>query len=200
MYVHIQRYLLRPEALVNRTRQYLAEFSEMSHTPIVFGPQEKSNWIKPATGCVKVNVDASFTYGSGMVKVKAGMVIRDSSGQVRCSGVSRFDSVLSPLHAELNAILDGLILAKSQGYAVIEIESDSLYGITEFLNPQSECLCLPMIKDIRKMAESFVSCVFKFASRDCNRLAHDLSHWDIGEASFKAWINDLPSRVRNLDN
>ncbi|XVF44098.1 hypothetical protein PTKIN_Ptkin02bG0093000 [Pterospermum kingtungense] len=87
-------------------------------------------WKMLILGVVKINVDVAFVYGSGFSQT--GMVARDSNGIVLYSTVSSGEVMFSPLHAELMAILNGLILAKSQGFDVIVVESDCLVAIQEF--------------------------------------------------------------------
>lgn len=89
-------------------------------------------------GFFKINVDAFFVYNSK--DSKSGMVGHDSMGRVLFSVVSRFDSTLSLLHAELNIILDGLILAEAQSLEVIEVESYSLVGVQDIYKESSNCL------------------------------------------------------------
>lgn len=171
---HEQR-CLTPQNLVNLATRYSDDFVSICQKPIKLGPHEEIGWKKPKDGCVKINVDASFVYKSG--ESKSGAVIRNSLGTVLTAAISKFDSALSPLHAELNAIVDGLILAEAQGFEVVEIESDCLVGIQEIQKEASECLWLSVINNIKYLASSFISCRFKFVSREFNGLAHNLAHW-----------------------
>lgn len=188
---------LKPETLVSHAKRYASDFVQTFNKPIILDCQKETQWTKPPAGAMKVNVDASFVYNS--CNSKSGIVIRDSKGEVKCCGVSKFDAALSPLHAELNAILDGLILAESQAFEIIVVESDSQVGINEILNVNSDCYWKPLIAEIREMASSFISCKFNFVKREYNRLAHELAHYDIGGAFFRAWINKLPMEIRNMD-
>lgn len=47
---------------------------------------------------------------------------------------------MSPLHAELNAILDGLVLAEARGFENVLGESNSLIVVTEIRAQNSGCL------------------------------------------------------------
>lgn len=65
---------------------------------------------------------------------KSGMV-RDHNCTVFLFAISQKDGALSPLHAELNSILDDL--AEARGYEHVQLECDSLITIKEVQN--SDC-------------------------------------------------------------
>ncbi|XVF56598.1 hypothetical protein PTKIN_Ptkin06aG0133800 [Pterospermum kingtungense] len=102
---------------------------------------------------VKVNVDSSFMYS--YADSKSGIVIRDFQGKVLCFAVCQNEGMLSPLQAELNAILEGLILEEAQGYGSIVIESDSLVAIYEIHKRNSQCLWFSILVNIFSLENSF---------------------------------------------
>ncbi|XVF42766.1 hypothetical protein PTKIN_Ptkin01aG0390800 [Pterospermum kingtungense] len=59
--------------------------------------------------------------------------------------------------AELNAIMEGLILAESQSYAYIVVESDSLIAIQEIDKEELHCLWFGTIANIRSLAPTVES-------------------------------------------
>lgn len=124
--------------MVALATRYSDDFSQICQKPIAFGPRDDNRWKCPKKGCVKINVDASFIYSSN--DSKSSMVGRDSAGKVLFCAISRFNSALSPLHTEFNAILVGLILTEAQHLEVIEVESDFLVGIQEIYKEASDCL------------------------------------------------------------
>lgn len=58
---------------------------------IKMGEIEVFRWKKPSSNWIKINVDASF---------------------ILCSATSSFVIAVSPLHVELNVVVDGLILVE----------------------------------------------------------------------------------------
>lgn len=107
----------------------LFDFSELCGGKYFISSIDVYHWKPPAANMIKVNVDASFLYSNG--SSKSGMVSRNVTGKILCYGTSTFDTTVSPLHAELNVVLNGLILAESQGYDHIILETDSLVVVQE---------------------------------------------------------------------
>ncbi|XP_073037089.1 uncharacterized protein [Primulina eburnea] len=83
-------------------------------------------WLRPPSGCFKLNVDGSSRGVSG--DSAAGGVVRDDSGRVVLS-FSEFIGAGSSLRAELWAVWRGLLLCSDHSFFPLWIELDSLTSI-----------------------------------------------------------------------
>ncbi|XP_073051339.1 uncharacterized protein [Primulina eburnea] len=83
-------------------------------------------WLRPPSGCFKLNVDGSSRGTSG--DSSAGGVVRDDSGRVVLS-FSEFIGAGSSLRAELWAVWRGLLLCSDHSFFPLWIELDSLTSI-----------------------------------------------------------------------
>ncbi|XVF71806.1 hypothetical protein PTKIN_Ptkin12aG0068800 [Pterospermum kingtungense] len=101
------RRCLTPAALVAIAARY-EEFRVLTCESSVRATSSSRRWCAPEVRKLKINVDASFVYGSR--DNKSGVVVQDDGGKVLCCVIVRHEVAVSPLHAELTAILDGLIL------------------------------------------------------------------------------------------
>ncbi|XWS63816.1 hypothetical protein CRYUN_Cryun06bG0134500 [Craigia yunnanensis] len=68
------------------------------------------------------------------------MVVRDHLGSVLLCAVTRVERIMSPLHAEIKAILFGLEVALDNSFLSLKVESDSLLAIQDILK-QAESFC-----------------------------------------------------------
>lgn len=55
-----------------------------------------------------------------------------------------------------------------------------------------------IVDDIQSLASSFDFCVFKFAKRNCNKVAHSISQSSISLSEVRVWMEDHPSDVLPL--
>ncbi|XP_073015629.1 uncharacterized protein [Primulina eburnea] len=83
-------------------------------------------WLRPPSGCFKLNVDGSSRGTSG--DSSAGGVVRDDSGRFVLS-FSEFIGAGSSLRAELWAVWRGLLLCSDHSFFHLWIELDSLTSI-----------------------------------------------------------------------
>ncbi|XP_073033924.1 uncharacterized protein [Primulina eburnea] len=83
-------------------------------------------WLRPPSGCFKLNVDGSSRGTSG--DSSAGGVVRDDSGRVVLS-FSEFIGAGSSLRAELWAVWRGLLLCSDNSFFPLWIELDSMTSI-----------------------------------------------------------------------
>lgn len=86
--------------------------------------------------------------------------------------------------------MDGLIIADSQSYEDVIIESDSFAAVQELQSPNSGSYWFSMVSNILQLANSVARCSFSFVYRDCNRLARDLAHHHIGDRRIRVWNLD----------
>ncbi|OMO57964.1 reverse transcriptase [Corchorus capsularis] len=139
-------------------------------------------WRPPSPGTFKLNSDAA--YCCRRKEAGLGVVIRDSTGQVLYTAVTRVAWVLDSLFAEVYAILFGLLVAKTFGLGHVDAESDSLQAILE-LNRLTPSLWEggSLIQQIKDLGSCFDSCSFRHVKRSANKFAHNLAHLecDVGE-------------------
>ncbi|KAK9997417.1 hypothetical protein SO802_022103 [Lithocarpus litseifolius] len=84
---------------------------------------QKMNWSPPPPGLCKVNVDAA-TFND-IRSTGAGIVIRDSMGQVVAALCRKLEAPFSPLEAESKAFEAGILFALSCGFTGVGLEGDS---------------------------------------------------------------------------
>ena len=82
--------------------------------------------------------------------VEIGGIGRDLNGKVVSVFVKRFPNHYEPLLAQCIAILKGLLLDKSHGLQIYEVESDSIVAIQTINNSSVSILLDSIISDVRK--------------------------------------------------
>ncbi|XVF14287.1 hypothetical protein REPUB_Repub09cG0045900 [Reevesia pubescens] len=124
----------------------------------------------------------------------------EHSGSILVSAVISQGVVYSALHAEILAILHGIILAKDHGCLKVKVERDSLVAIS-YLSKLSSSLWewQSVAMDISVLSSGFEDCSFHYVPRACNRLAHNLSKYECGMGSSYKWLGELPSNLCNPD-
>ncbi|XP_042499702.1 beta-glucosidase 18-like [Macadamia integrifolia] len=96
-------------------------------------PPLEVHWCKPPLNWVKANVDGSSLGNPG--RAGAGDVIRDSDGKV-CNAFSIFLGIKKINEAEFDAVMEGILLAKSMEAWGLWIESDSATVVSVIHNNQ----------------------------------------------------------------
>lgn len=94
-------------------------------------PQQRvfrDRWAPPKFGKVKINVDGGIFHEECFGGI--GVIFRDHNGFFLAAKAQRFDGVSDVLQIEAQ---HGLFLAKSLGYRLIELESDSTTLVTPLL-------------------------------------------------------------------
>lgn len=81
-------------------------------------------WIKPPSGCLKINVDGALREDSILGGV--GIIVRDELGSFVAARAKRFCFVFSPLQSEALAAREGLSLATEMSFNDIHFECDTL--------------------------------------------------------------------------
>uniref|UniRef100_A0A2N9FEW4 CCHC-type domain-containing protein n=1 Tax=Fagus sylvatica TaxID=28930 RepID=A0A2N9FEW4_FAGSY len=133
---------------------------------------EKSFWCPPSPGCIKLNVDAAILPSSARIAV----IARDENGLLLKAWAK---SVLSydPLLAEATAIHWAILLAKSEHWTNIMIESDSKVCVDALvIDPQYIDWSILVICDNAKyLTREFSCCSFSWVNRENNMVAHTLA-------------------------
>ncbi|KAK3189040.1 hypothetical protein Dsin_028601 [Dipteronia sinensis] len=81
-------------------------------------------WETPLKGCYKINTDAALNVKDNRVRV--GLVIRDSRGQVMATSVQCVEAGYSPRVAEAMAFLLGITFVEDAGLLPAAVEFDAL--------------------------------------------------------------------------
>ncbi|XVF23130.1 hypothetical protein REPUB_Repub13aG0011300 [Reevesia pubescens] len=130
-----------------------------------------------------------------------GIVTRTDEGLVLFSAKVMKFYIGSPLTAEIEAILQGLLLAYEWGLREVILETDCLQAVNEIRRQgrsliQAGCL----VDDIRELSSLFNSCNIVFVRRSANRLAHDLAKSSTDVQAKIIWPGGLPPNVSNMDS
>ena len=153
-------------------------------------------WSPPICGSLKLNVDATFNSNSKLAGL--GMVLRDSSGSVRLSAVTKIDRVDSPLHAEFKAILFGMEVAWANSFSSLIVESDSSIAIQEISkNQETFCEWESIISDIMDFSLLCSNCSFHSIKRTANMCAHNIAKVCCEVGCYREWRNSLPPSLCN---
>ncbi|BFG34916.1 hypothetical protein CerSpe_211900 [Prunus speciosa] len=145
-------------------------------------------WCPPRSGFIKVNIDGAWA--DAVSSAGFGVILRDSSGAF-CGGTAGPNSCESALMSEAEAALFGLKLAAQFGHQRVILESDSkvlVEGLIGKLGNRAWTILL-IVKDIRKLAASFVSCEWFWAPRSQNMAAHEAAKLGRGLVEARCWLN-----------
>jgi hypothetical protein len=133
---------------------------------------EKSFWCPPSPGSIKLNVDAAILPTSARIAV----IARDEGGLL-IKAWAKSVVTSDPLIAEATAIHWAILLAKSESWSNILIESDSKVCIDALVaDPKHVDWSISVICDnIKHLAREFSFCSFCWVSREINMVAHTLA-------------------------
>jgi hypothetical protein len=125
-----------------------------------------------------------------------GAVIRDHTGNCLVACSEQSEEVVALEIAEALAMRRAIILAKEEGFSKIIVNSDCLSVVKRVTSDQDDrSLCGPVIHDIRRLAQDFVSCSFRHVYRGLNIVAHSLTKFS--EISLcSVWRGFTPDCIR----
>lgn len=189
---------VEPVLACNRTINLLVEFElagEREEPPPKPEAQEIHAWQPPHSPLFKVNVDAAVT-GS---KFGLGMVVRDEVGDVLMSAGSSCQAEGDPLHAEAKAMFFGFKYAFDVGFRSIVMESDCANLVQLAMGKtRVRTRTQVIVDDILALAPNFEYCLFVFAIRSCNRVAHSIAKSSLTLEEVVVWMEDHPLDVLPL--
>jgi hypothetical protein len=166
--------------------------------PVQVGSVKSSiGWTKPSSGCVKVNVDASFAQPGNQATL--GVIARDEHGNVCFSAARVLTNCSSAEEAELEAIKDGLSLAATWTQGQIICETDCLVAASAINKPGRDLsqLC-HIINDIKDVLASGVGSSVVYINRTCNHVAHSLASSARVYNSVGFWLGAVPTDIEPL--
>lgn len=103
-------------------------------------------WSCPSDGAFSISTDAAVNSEG---KAGFGVLIRDTHGSIRAAISGPLLFVSDVEQAEANAILEGLLLAKSMQMQNVEVLSDSSIAINRLSNAEDDPHHLRPCKDRR---------------------------------------------------
>jgi hypothetical protein len=154
------------------------------------------SWSPPENDILKINCDGSFTKESATGGW--GFDIRDSEGSVRGSGAGHLAHVTSAAQAEAIACTEALHAAVSWGMGRVQVESDARNMVMALEGNQYDLAPEGIYyQDIRVFSRlNFVSVVFSFCPRGCNKVAHAVAAKGASSVEARSlWLESLPNLV-----
>ncbi|KAK2634369.1 hypothetical protein Ddye_029161 [Dipteronia dyeriana] len=144
-------------------------------------------------GCSDWLYHGSSGVGGKGCKVGIGIIIRDSSGNVKVSSAQSFQAGLTTPIAKAMAIKRGLILALEIGLFPCVVDSDAQSVVKLISLPDIPCAEIGIIiKDIKLLLETSPGCVIGFARRSTNMATHGLAKLGLSVDSDMVWMEDYP--------
>ncbi|XP_042976308.1 uncharacterized protein LOC122307474 [Carya illinoinensis] len=150
-----------------------------------------TKWEKPAGWTVKVNWDAAVDAKNR--RVGAGVVIRDSEGELLACLCSICDHVQNPLVAEALALRRAAILSVEMSFSSVILEGDSQL-IVNAVNSDKEIWAEygNIIEDVRKVLLERPNWGVKFVYRESNGITHKLAKLAFTFTDERVWIEECP--------
>ncbi|XVF21078.1 hypothetical protein REPUB_Repub12eG0059700 [Reevesia pubescens] len=185
------------EVLISCASRIASESTNQHETSA--GPTDVASWRPPPFGKTKINVDASLI--PGLQGASLGIVTRSDDGLVLFSAKVMKLYTTSHLTAEIEAILQGLLLAYEWGLRDVILETDCLQALTE-IRREGHSLIQDgfLVADIRKLSSLFNTCNIVFVRRSANILAHDLAKSSTDAQTKIICPGGLPPNVCNMDS
>lgn len=130
--------------------------------------------MPPIPGYLKLNFDAAYRDGTTIT----GVILRDSSGDIKGAWVHRFES-MNAFCAETEVANQALHIATTLNLSKVIIEGDAttvvmaLNGIDDYTDWRVTHLSI----DGRSTLSQHCLWQLQYAPRECNRSAHNLAQW-----------------------
>jgi ribonuclease HI len=154
-------------------------------------PDKVSRLSKPASGVVKLNVNATFdvNVGSGAM----GAILRDSSGMFIAAKNEFIQFAMEAPSMEASALRLGLEMAEHMGVQSVAIECDFMEVVQAVLNPSEyRATGAVVIDDCRKKISDFGKATIVHCNRQAFVCAHELARFSFRERSEGFWMDEPP--------
>ncbi|XP_060961202.1 uncharacterized protein LOC133031689 [Cannabis sativa] len=150
----------------------------------------RPRWCVPGVGEFVLSVDAAVTPGRGFAGF--GGVIRGADGVVWASWAVGAVGDLQVAVAELLALRVGLVWAKSLGFSLVRVESDSTV-VTSWVNfPDNILMFKPIVEEIISLLAAVGGGSCCAISRDANGVAHALAKSVTSPIGVHLWTDACP--------
>ena len=178
-------------ALVQWSRQYLQEFQAVNQvvsSPVV---PRVVGWSPPPTARYKVNVnDAIFL---AQKCFGAGVMIKDSTGQVIATQSRKFNNPLGALEVEAKAFEVGVEFARDAGVQDFILEGDSLVAYNALYGSSTlPTVIASVVQGILMSCGPLDRIYFSHVKRQGNRSAHLLVKLALGIVDYLTWMEETP--------
>ncbi|XP_077232150.1 uncharacterized protein LOC143866883 [Tasmannia lanceolata] len=137
-------------------------------------PHKECIWVKPDNTVIKLNLDASIVGDNAGI----GGLLPNANGILM--GLYSINVAPKPIHIlKMEAIMHGLLLAKSKGITDVWIEADSMDAV-RIINGEFDCpwQAIPMLKKIKVILRDFDKWFLTHVWREANSAADYLSKFD----------------------
>jgi ribonuclease HI len=154
--------------------------------------QEKHNWKPPDEGVTKLNIDGAFSNDG---RAGAGMILRESNGDIIFAASRQLRSCGDALEAELAAMEEGLRLALYWARKSIILETDSAEAIKLVANGTPNMSRYAMrIKVIRELVREREIGIIK-VNREANGASHGLALLGRVHERTAVWLRNSPPEI-----
>lgn len=178
---------------------YLGEFEAATvrgQHQLERGAVPNATWKPPQSTLYKLNTDAAVPKVGA---IGLGMIVRDGIGDVMMSGGRNIEGNMGALQAEAEGVRFGMKLAFEAGLRSIEMESDCSLLIDMLQGKRKEVTAAQVVvNDIVSLASSFDNCIFSFARRTCNVVAHSIAKAALHFEEPLVFMEECPPNLYHL--
>lgn len=150
--------------------------------------QRSPAWRPPAPGVPKLNIDGSW---QAKDVAGGGGVFRSKTGSWYIGFVSKYNAV-TPLAAELYALIEGIQMAVDYDIKELEVETDAeiMVKLLGSMDDQYHHELAPVLRDVACLMTRFVLFKITHLPRMYNKLAHSMAQYAITMAvGHKMFLN-----------
>ena len=156
-----------------------------------------SEWVPPAEGVVKMNVDVALSTAKGIVGW--GVVARQIDGGILKAWAGSGERHTEAVVEEAATIRTALIKAERMGWRMVEVQSDCK-SVVESI--RMVCRKYPQVGarvgEVLRLGKQFDSCYFSFVKREGNCVSHNLAKFAMQMTSDIEWEESFPVWLVNL--
>ncbi|CAL8167502.1 unnamed protein product [Prunus armeniaca] len=183
--------LPNPDVVARLASQDTSEFlATCSPEKGVSFPSSERHVPRPTARYIKANCDGSWDHA---LKVSSsGVVLRNHDGEV-VGGKANLFQALSADQAEGQALLDGLSLAKDNGFLKIIMETGSKVCFSAAKDVLSSVKWLSFFHAIKDLRASFESLQWSWVPREANQAADWVASRVKRGLCAEAWVNRPPT-------
>jgi ribonuclease HI len=154
-------------------------------------------WERPSARWVKCNVDAAIFAESG--QGGTGVVLRDETGMFLGAQATPYAHCMDATTVEAWACWDAMELARRCRAAKLCVETDCMELVRLWQSREMQrSVITPVLKEMQDLSLDFSEFSLVFASRLCNRVAHEIARQASGMPEMVEWHDDPPSSIQGL--